>query len=89
MKTNRFFVCPSCGNVKKFKIFTSNFQIVIQSPDDGICTGESGILPNLRQTDNYVECQLCYKKSEYDIAMDHGKKYLKSLKKPKTANTPI
>ncbi len=79
MKTNKFFVCPNCGNVKKFKVFTSNFQIIIQSPELGIRMDESGVLPNLKQIDNYVECQLCFKKSEYDKAIDLGEKYVKNI----------
>ncbi len=79
MKTNKFFVCPNCGNVKKFKVFTSNFQIIIQSPELGIRMDESGVLPNLKQIDNYVECQLCFKKSEYDKAIDLGEKYIKNI----------
>lgn len=79
MKTNKFFVCPNCGNVKKFKVFTSNFQIIIQSPELGIRMDESGVLPNLKQIDNYVECQLCFKKAEYDKAIDLGEKYVKNI----------
>lgn len=79
MKTNKFFVCPNCGNVKKFKVFTSNFQIIIQSPELGIRMDESGVLPNLKQIDNYIECQLCFKKSEYDKAIDLGEKYVKNI----------
>ncbi len=89
MKTHKFFVCPHCGNMKKFKVFTSTFQVILQSPETGICTDKSGILPNLRQTDNYVECQVCLKRSEYDTAIDYGKKYMKAIQKLKTANTPI
>jgi len=33
MIMNTFFVCPECGNTEKFKVFTSNFQIVKQSTD--------------------------------------------------------
>ncbi|MDN3511101.1 MAG: hypothetical protein QY310_11350 [Candidatus Jettenia sp. CY-1] len=79
MRTNKFFVCPNCGNIKKFKVFTSNFQIVTQSPELGIRMNESGVLPNLRQADNYIECQLCFKKSEYDAAVNLGEKYIKDI----------
>lgn len=75
MTTNTFFVCPNCGNVKKFKVFTSNFQVIEQSPEMGVRIGESGVLPSLRQNDNYVECQLCLKKSDYDMVVDIGKRY--------------
>lgn len=76
MMTNTFFVCPNCGNVKKFKVFTSTFQVIEQSPEMGVRIGESGVLPSLRQNDNYVECQLCLKKSDYDMVVDIGKKYM-------------
>ncbi|GAN32077.1 MAG: hypothetical protein DYG83_17385 [Candidatus Brocadia sp. AMX2] len=76
MATNTFFVCPNCGNVKKFKIFTSNFQVIEQSPEMGVRVGESGVLPSLRQNDNYVECQICFKKSDYDMVADIGKRYM-------------
>ena len=76
MEKNIFFVCPNCGNVRKFKIFTSNFQVVEQSPETGVRIGESGILPSLRQNDTYVECQLCLKKSDYDMVVAIGKKYV-------------
>lgn len=81
MGSNKFFVCPNCGNVKNFKVFTSNFQIIIQSPEYGIRMDESEILPNLRQTDNYIECQLCFKKSGYDMSLDLGEKYIKNISK--------
>jgi len=68
-------LCPNCGDTKKFKVFTSNFQIIEQSPELRIREQESGVLPNLRQDDNYVECQLCFKKSAYDLAVYLGKKY--------------
>lgn len=79
MTTNKFFVCPNCGSLEKFKIFISSFLTVRQSPELGICIDESGVLPNLRHTDNYVECQVCFKKSEYDRALDLGKSYVKSI----------
>lgn len=79
MSTNTFFVCPNCGNVKKFKIFTSNFQVIEQSPEMGVRIGESGVLPSLRQNDNYVECQLCFKKSDYDMVVDIGKRYVQEF----------
>ena len=81
MITNTFLICPNCGNIKKFRIFTSNFQIVEQFPDVGMRTYESGILPSLRENDNYIECQSCFKKAEYDIAADIGKKYIQENKK--------
>jgi len=86
MKINNFFVCPNCGNDRKFKVFTSDFQIVLQSPELGICMNKSGKLPNLRHTDNYVECQVCFNKSEYDIAADCGRKYISAVQRLKTKN---
>lgn len=76
--SNVFFVCPDCGNDKVFKVFTSSFQVVQQSPEIGKRIDESYILPNLRQSDNYIECQLCSKRFEYDSAADIGKKYVQT-----------
>ncbi|HHT9138856.1 MAG TPA: hypothetical protein ACFYEK_16635 [Candidatus Wunengus sp. YC60] len=73
-----FFVCPNCGNDKEFKIFTSNFQVIRQSPELGKRVVESDALPSLRQNDNYIECQLCLKKYEYDNAAAIGKKYIQA-----------
>lgn len=75
MMTKKFFVCPHCGNDKEFKIFTSNFQVVRQSPELGIRTEESGALPSLRQNDNYIECPRCFQRFDYDHAATIGKKY--------------
>lgn len=82
MIRNTFLACPNCGNIKKFRIFSSSFQIVEQSPDLGIRTFESGVLPSLRENDTYIECQSCFKKSGYDVAVDIGKKYIQKNKKP-------
>ena len=76
MQTNTFFVCPDCGNVKKFRIFTSNFQVVNQSPEIGMRIDESNVMPSLREDDNYIECTLCLKRLEYATAADIGKKYI-------------
>ncbi len=81
MLTDAFFVCPDCGNVKKFKIFTSNFQVVYQSPETGKRIDESSVLPSLREDDNYIECQRCFKKVEYNKAIDVGKRYIRINKK--------
>ena len=75
MMLNTFFVCPECGNAEKFKVFTGNFQIVRQSAE-GVRIYESGVMPNLRENDNYIECQLCSKRSEYYLAADIGKNYI-------------
>lgn len=55
------FLCPNCGNDKEFKLFTGSFQAIRQSLESGARTEASGMLPNLKQKDNYVECQLCLK----------------------------
>ncbi len=81
MLASTFFVCPNCGNVKNFRVFTSNFQVVKQSPEMGIRIDESDVMPSLREDDNYIECQMCFKKLEYDLAGDIGKKYLRVTKK--------
>jgi DNA-directed RNA polymerase subunit RPC12/RpoP len=62
MRMCKFIVCPNCGYDEKFKVFTSNVQVIYQSPEAGIRSFESSILPNLRQGDNYIECQLCFEK---------------------------
>lgn len=80
MLASIFFVCPNCGNVKNFRIFTSNFQVVKQSPEMGIRIDESDVMPSLRENDNYIECQRCFKKVEYGRAVDIGKKYIQVTK---------
>lgn len=91
MITDAFFICPGCGNNKKFKIFTSSFQVIKQAPEIGKRIDESSILPNLQQKDNYVECQLCFKRYEYDNASIIGKKYLYTIQKlnKKMSNAPL
>ena len=76
MLTNTFFICPICGNIEKFRIFTSSVQVVSQSSELKMRIEESNVMPNLRGYDNYIECQMCFKKLEYDLAIDIGKKYL-------------
>jgi NADH:ubiquinone oxidoreductase subunit D len=80
---NTFFVCPECGNDKDFKIFTSNFQVVRQSPELGVCTDVSVALPNLRQHDNYIECVSCLKRYEYNDAIMNGRRYVRAIRKLK------
>ncbi len=63
-----FFICPKCGNDKEFKIFTTNFQDIIQSSKLGLRLEESGFLPSLRQGDTHIECKCCFQKIEYDYA---------------------
>lgn len=89
MRTNKFFVCSYCGNVEKFKIFTSNFQVIKQSQETGMCVDKSGVLPNLRQNDNYVECQKCFKKSEYEAAIDLGRQFIEQDRSCKPGKVPL
>lgn len=81
MLTDTFFICPNCGNAKKFKIFTSNFQVVYQSPEIGKRIDESSVMPSLRENDNSIECQRCFKRVEYGKAIDIGKRYVQVNKK--------
>ena len=76
MLTNTFFICPICGNIEKFRIFTRSVQVVSQSSELKMRIEESNVMPNLRGYDNYIECQMCFKKLEYDLTIDIGKKYL-------------
>lgn len=80
MIAGTFFVCSHCGNRKRFKIFTSNFQIIEQSPEFGIRI-ESGILPNLREKDNYIECQTCSRIFHDTSIMTTGRSYTKKVNK--------
>lgn len=75
MVMDTFFICPNCGNNKEFRIFASAFRDIRQSPELGIRTEESDALPNLRQTDTYIECKLCFQRFEYDSASAIGRKY--------------
>lgn len=81
MLTDTFFVCPNCGNSKKFTVFTSSFQVIEQSQETGVRIHESSILPNLRQSDNYIECQPCSQRYEYDDALNIGKKHIQATKR--------
>ena len=47
----------------------------------GMRIDESDVMPSLRENDNYIECQLCFKKLEYGRAVDIGKKYLQVTKR--------
>ncbi len=75
MSEHEFFICPYCGNVKTFKVFTSSYQIVVQSPESGTRIDESSVLPSLRPSDNAIECQVCLKKMEFDVACHFSKMY--------------
>lgn len=79
MVMNTFFVCPECGNDKVFKVFTSNFQSIRQSPELERCTDVSGALPNLRQHDNYIECVPCLKRYDYNDAVTNGRRYVRAI----------
>lgn len=81
MMMKAFFICPNCGNDKEFKVFTSNFQVIKQSPELGKRIVESDVLPSLRQNDNYIECQLCHGRFEYDDADALGKKYIQMIQR--------
>lgn len=75
MVMDTFFICPNCGNNKEFRIFASAFRDIRQSPELGTRIEESDALPNLRQTDTYIECKLCFQRFEYDSASAIGRKY--------------
>lgn len=60
-----------------------NFQVVKQSPELGIRTEESNILPSLRHNDNYIECQHCFQTFDYDNAATVGKKYIQTAQRLK------
>lgn len=76
MIANKFFACSQCGNKKKFSVFTNSFRTIEQSPELGIRI-ESSVLPNLRENDNYVECQLCSPRFDYNSAPLAGKTIFK------------
>ena len=75
---NTFFICPHCGNNRGFIVVTSHFRVISQSPEAGIRTEESDPLPNLRKQDNYIECQVCLQRFEYDTAAKIGKRYIQT-----------
>lgn len=74
MIADKFFACSTCGNKKKFRVFTSSFRTIEQAPELGIRI-ESGVLPNLRENDNYVECLLCSQRFDCDTAIPIRKVY--------------
>lgn len=76
-----FFICPKCGNDKGFKIFTTNYQDIRQSPDLEMRVDESDFLPSLRQGDTHIECKCCFQKIEYDYATTIGGKYIQATQK--------
>lgn len=75
---NTFFICSHCGNNREFKVISSNFKVIKQSPELGIRTDESDPLPNLRKEDNYIECLVCLQRFEYDTAATIGKRYIQT-----------
>lgn len=78
MIANTFFACSKCGNKKKFRVFTSSFRAIEQSPEPGGYK-ESGALPNLRENDNYVECQLCSQRLDCKSALPPGKTLVRKV----------
>ncbi|MBI2471948.1 MAG: hypothetical protein HYV59_12015 [Planctomycetes bacterium] len=78
---NTFFVCPRCGNDKEFKICTTNFQAIRQSPEIGRRVDESDVLPSLRQNDSYIECKCCFQRIEYDSAAATGRRYIQATQR--------
>ena len=82
MKVQEFFVCPHCGNVKIFKIFSSNFQVIVQSMEMGGRIDESSLLPSLRKADNFIECASCFQKVDYDTAAYLGNKFISKHQEP-------
>ena len=86
MIMNTFFVCLNCGNDKEFRIFTSSFRDIKQSPELGMRIEEGNALPNLRETDTYVECKFCLKSFEYDSAAAIGKKCIKTTQRFRKIN---
>ena len=81
MKAQEFFVCPHCGNTKVFKVFSSNFQVIVQSLETGMRIDESGTLPSLRKADNFIECSSCFQKLDYDAAAYLGHKFVNQHQK--------
>ncbi len=87
---NTFFVCPNCGNDKEFRIFASAFRDIRQSPELGMRIEESDFLPNLRETDTFVECKFCFQRFECDSTTAVGKKYIKTTPRlRKTKHTSL
>ncbi len=90
MIMNTFFVCPNCGNDKEFRIFTSSFRDIKQSPELGMRIEEGNALPNLRETDTYVECKFCFQRFECDSVAAVGEKYIKTTQRlRKTKHTSL
>ncbi len=81
MTGNTFFVCPNCGNDKEFRVFTSSFRDIKQSPELGMRIEESDFLPNLRGVDAYIECKFCSQRFECDNTAAIGKKYIKTAQR--------
>lgn len=78
---NTFFVCPHCGNNREFRVFTGSYRVIRQFLELGIQTEQSDPLPNLRKQDNYIECQKCSQRFEYDSAVAVGKRYLQTTRR--------
>ena len=85
MKAQEFFVCPHCGNTKIFKVFSTSFQVIVQSLEMGGRIDESCMLPSLRKSDNFIECSSCFQKLDYDAATYLGNKFISKHQKPATS----
>ncbi len=72
---HEFFICPYCGNVKTFKVFTSSYRVVVQSPESSTRIDESSVVPSLNPSDNPIECQVCLKRMPYEVARHFSKMY--------------
>ena len=81
MKSQTFFVCPHCGNTKTFKVFSANFQVIVQSLETGGRIDASDTLPSLRKMDNFVECTSCFQRLDYDTAAYLGNKFINKHRK--------
>lgn len=82
MKPQEFYVCPHCGNTRIFRIFSTNFKVIVQSLEAGKRIDESGVLPSLRRADNFIECSSCFQKIDTEAAAYLGDKYISKHQEP-------
>ena len=75
MSEHEFVICPYCGNVKTFKVFTSSYQVVVQTSESKTRIDQSSVLPGSNPSDTFVECQVCLKRIEYGVAKHFGNIY--------------
>ena len=66
--------------IKNFESLRVAFEILNSPPELGMRVEESDVLPNLRETDTYVECKFCSQRFECDSAAAVGKKYIKTTR---------